>query len=417
MQQRKRRKREPAAAAAQQFVNDGSFLASIMQLSAAAAASGAAAMATDAAAAAAAGGGGAQGGEAPAQPLPFDVSRVVAPMVGGSSLCFRLLCRRHGATLACTQMLEADRVVSDEGYRSSMMEPHAEDRPLVAQLCGSNAATVAAAAALLEPHVDCVDLNLGCPQERAVQGRYGAFLLSREHWSTVCDVVRAMRAAVSVPVSVKIRLLPTIEETLELCRLLQGAGACMLVVHARQRCAPEQRMRRSGPAQLEAVRAIKDALQIPVVSNGNVSTRLSAADLLSNLQATRADGLMLGEPLLSSPALFDLIGGAALQLGVPEDKAEAATQRRRVALELVDEFLVLAAAHPPPELAGGFDAVRRHVSSLMGREGRGSTLKFRLCPRAMDAKKVRDDLLAAQSTGTLREVAHRVLLHPLPSER
>ena len=106
-------------------------------------------------------------------------------MVGCSDLAFRLLCRRHGADLCYTEMFFADRFVSDAAYRDavfhSQLARDGADRPLVVQFGGNDAPTLVAAALLVQDWCDAVDLNLGCPQKRAREGVYGAFLSEREH--------------------------------------------------------------------------------------------------------------------------------------------------------------------------------------------------------------------------------------------
>lgn len=129
-------------------------------------------------------------------------------MVGASDLAFRLLCRRHGAELCYTEMLFADRLVSDAEYRESKLlsQLHEDDHPLIVQICGNDPAVLAAAARLAAPHCEAVDLNLGCPQRRAQERLEGAFLCAPQHWDRVYECVRAMADAVPV-VSCKIRLL------------------------------------------------------------------------------------------------------------------------------------------------------------------------------------------------------------------
>eukprot|EP00965_Chrysotila_dentata_P209529 6185347-Pleurochrysis_carterae.AAC.3 len=170
----------------------------------------------------------------PAVPLPA-LSRVVAPMVGASDLAFRKLCRRHGATLAYTEMLCARRFVEDAAYRFSLFESQRcmlNDRPLIVQFCGNDASSLAAAAALAvgQHGVDGVDLNLGCPQKRAKEALYGSYLLDTEHWPRVFSCVRAMAAAAApVPVTCKIRLLPTLQETILFAKGLQARMAAFSV--------------------------------------------------------------------------------------------------------------------------------------------------------------------------------------------
>jgi len=106
--------------------------------------------------------------------VTFSHRRVAAPMVGCSDLAFRLLCRKYGADLCYTEMLDASRFVSDPAYATALFWSQllpagadARDRPLVVQFSGRDPDTLVAAARLVQAHVDAVDFNLGCPQQRA----------------------------------------------------------------------------------------------------------------------------------------------------------------------------------------------------------------------------------------------------------
>ena len=177
------------------------------------------------------------------KPITFKHRFCVAPMVGQSDLAFRVATRRWGADCAWTEMFYSERVVSEPGYLESVLESCAEDRPLVVQLCGNDPAVMAAAAAKVERYcqaelfgLDAVEINLGCPQRRAQEGHYGAYLLDKRDWDLVCAMVAAMDRAVAVPVACKIRLLQTREQTLDFAQRLQAAGCALLTVHARQQC-------------------------------------------------------------------------------------------------------------------------------------------------------------------------------------
>ena len=318
-------------------------------------------------------------------PMTIPHSRVAAPMVGCSDLAFRLLCRRYGADLCYTEMFFADRFVSDAAYRDSVFHSQlakdGADRPLVVQFGGNDAPTLVAAALLVQEWCDAVDINLGCPQKRAREGVYGAYLSDREHWARVFGIVRALRKALSVPVFCKIRLLPTLTQTIRFARGLQAAGCSLLAVHARQR--GSETRRRAGAADLSAVRAIKHALAIPVVTNGNVRR---AADVAAALHRTCADGAMVAEPLLRYPAL---LSAAA--------EERPSTARR---LELAQEYLALAASHPPPELS----YVQAHLSWMLGRDGAGARLRYKHVCGLVDSQVVRAQLRGAISLGELGEM-------------
>lgn len=128
---------------------------------------------------------------------------VAAPMVAQSELAFRLLARRYGAELCYTPMLLAKLYAAVPEYRADHFSTCAADRPLVAQLAGHDPDTMVRAALLLQPHVDAIDINLGCPQGIARKGKYGAYLLPDVE--RVCQIVRALCAAIDLPITCKVR--------------------------------------------------------------------------------------------------------------------------------------------------------------------------------------------------------------------
>jgi len=241
-------------------------------------------------------------------------------MVGASELPFRLLSRKYGADLCYTPMIYSARFVEDDAYRQAELRTAPGDAPLVAHFCGNCPATLLKAARLAEPHVCAIDLNLGCPQRVAHSGNFGSYLCATaEGRATVLSIVRTLSSHLRVPVFCKIRLLDELDETLSFAQQLQDAGCALLAVHGRYRGSATRR--RDGPAHLEQVAAIVAEVkraageQMPVLSNGNVR---SAADLLSALAATGADGVMSAEGALDDPAIF---GRAA---------AEAAQRKRKL---------------------------------------------------------------------------------------
>ena len=229
-------------------------------------------------------------------------------MVGGSDLAFRLLCRRHGAELAYTEMLFAERLCADRGYRERKLQSCAEDRPLVVQLCACDPAALGEAAALVAGMCDAVDINLGCPLPQAHQEGFGSSLLARDRWPTILKMVSAVRHCAispatgrSLPVFCKIRLLDppkeTPTETLELCQMLERAGCALIAIHARPVFPPGVAHRAQRcEADLNVVRELASSLSIPVLSNGSTETE---ADVSRNLRLTGAAGVMSAEASLT----------------------------------------------------------------------------------------------------------------------
>ena len=236
--------------------------------------------------------------------VPFPHKYILAPMVGASELAFRLLCRKYGAELAYTPMMSSQKFASDPDYRRDEFQTVLEDRPLVCHFSANNPEEFAAAARLVEGSCDAVDLNLGCPQRTAHVGHFGSYLLEPEDRNLICDIVRTAVQTVKIPIFVKIRLLNTLEETIELCRQLRDAGASLIAIHARYRASWERKGAgaRDGPALLDQVAEIKKAVtEISIIANGNV---IIYNDVVKNLELTGADGIMSAEGILDNPALF-----------------------------------------------------------------------------------------------------------------
>jgi len=158
----------------------------------------------------------------------------VAPLVGYSEPAFRLLCRSYGADIASTPMIDAAGYVASERYRAEFaFTGGTADRPLTVQLGGSEPAPLAAAAALVAPFCDAVELNMGCPQRCAKKNGSGAFLMEDLARATRC--IAAMRRAVDahnaassgprVATVVKIRCFDDVPRTVALARALEAAGA------------------------------------------------------------------------------------------------------------------------------------------------------------------------------------------------
>eukprot|EP00897_Mesotaenium_endlicherianum_P005082 jgi/Mesen1/4601/ME000232S03855 len=219
----------------------------------------------------------------------------VAPMVDQSELPFRLLCRKYGAEAAYTPMLHSRLFAENVKYRTEFTTCP-EDRPLFVQFCANNPETLLAAAQLVAPVCDYVDINLGCPQRIARRGNYGAFLM--DNLPLVRSLVASLAANLAVPVSCKIRMFPSLDDTLAYARMLEGAGCSLLGVHGRTR---DQKNGRAIRADWQVIRAVKQAVRIPVIANGNVRWREDADECM---RVTGADGVMSAESLLGNPALF-----------------------------------------------------------------------------------------------------------------
>lgn len=237
-----------------------------------------------------------------------DLRYILAPMVGASELAFRLLCRKYGATLAYTPMMDAQRFAHDLVYRKEIFQTTPQDRPLVCHFSANTPKDFADAAVACAPYCDAIDLNLGCPQKTAYVGHFGSYLLGNDDRALILDMIRAsIKAVPALPVCVKIRLLDTFDETLELVTQLHEAGAAWIAVHARYRATWDRKGpgARDGPALLDQVAMLREKLprSARIIANGNV---INPDDIASNTALTKANGIMSAEGILDNPALFML---------------------------------------------------------------------------------------------------------------
>jgi len=223
---------------------------------------------------------------------------LLAPMAGVTDPPFRDLCAEQGAALACGEMLSADQSLWHTQKSRRRMAIRSDIQPAVAvQLAGSDPAQLAAAAQQqVDAGADIIDLNLGCPAKKVCNRLCGSALLGDEE--LVARIFDALVRAVDVPVTAKIRTGPDRmrRNATIIAQLAERAGISAIAVHGRTRADRFQ-----GDAEYETIRAVKAAVRIPVIANGDIGT---AAQAHAVLEATGADAVMIGRAALGSPWIF-----------------------------------------------------------------------------------------------------------------
>lgn len=226
---------------------------------------------------------------APARPLVY-----LAPMAGITDLPFRDLVRRFGVDGVFSEMVASQQVVQGKADMRARADLGLGAPDTVVQLAGRDAAWMAEAARFVAGEgAQRIDINMGCPARKVVGGLSGSALMrDLDHALTL---IEATVAAAGVPVSVKMRL-GWDDESInapELARRAEAAGAAMITVHGRTRCQFYE-----GRADWGAIAAVKDAVSVPVIANGDVVCLASARRALAE---SGADGLMIGRGVRGRP--------------------------------------------------------------------------------------------------------------------
>ena len=227
----------------------------------------------------------------------LDNPYILAPMAGVTDLPFRLLCREQGVGLLCMEMVSAKAIQYNNKNTKALLEIHPEEPPVSLQLFGSEPDVISEIAKQIEElPFSVLDINMGCPVPKIVKNGEGSALMKNP--KLVHEIVSKTVKAIEKPVTVKIRkgFDDSCINAVEIAKIIEDAGAAAVAVHGRTR---EQYY--SGKADWDIIRQVKEAVSIPVIGNGDVTSGESA---LAMMKQTGCDGVMIGRGAQGNPWIF-----------------------------------------------------------------------------------------------------------------
>ncbi len=266
-------------------------------------------------------------------PVPASVSlggvtispaTVLAPMAGVTDTVFRRFIRNLGGCgLIMTEFTSADGILRHKDRKAERyLTFYGDEHPISAQLFGSDPKVMSEAAKIVEGlGFDLVDLNLGCPAKKVVKCNGGSGLL--RDLPAIGEIFKAVRAAVKIPFTVKFRAGWNDQEIVcvELAKMAEDCGLCAVALHARTR---EQGY--TGQARWDWIAAVKDAVKIPVIGNGDVRTPEDASAMVTQ---TGCDAVMIGRTAASNPWIFRQIAQYTERVGKSTAGVPPATEKHK----------------------------------------------------------------------------------------
>lgn len=311
-------------------------------------------------------------------PVAIDTPVFLAPMSGVTDLPFRRMVKNYGAGLVFSEMI-ASRPMLEE-YKREKLRPadYAEEFPMAVQIAGCEPDIMAEAAKInVARGAAIIDINFGCPVKKVVKNLAGSALMRDEKLAT--EIMAATVRAVDVPVTVKMRLGWDFDclNAPALARAAQDVGVKMVTIHGRTR-----NQLYSGTADWDAVARVRDAVDIPLIVNGDI---IDAASARAALQRSGANGVMVGRGAYGKPWLVRQVIDALTGNAVTPDPDAA--QTLAVILAHYDAML----AHYGPHVAVGL--ARKHIGWYCENWSGWDAIKPQI-NRLTDPQAVRDALVA-----------------------
>lgn len=247
--------------------------------------------------------------------VEIENSLALGPMAGVTDLPFRLLCKEQGCGLLYSEMVSAKAILYKNKNTDVLLNIDKREHPVGIQLFGSDPDIMAEIGSrVAEGNCDFIDINMGCPVPKIVNNHEGSYLLTQP--KLVEEILTKMVKAINKPVTVKIRkgFKDGESQAVEIAKIAESCGVAAVAVHGRTR---EQYY--SGKADWDIIKAVKEAVKIPVIGNGDI---FSPQDAKAMKEYTGCDGLMVGRAARGNPWIFKEIN-EYLKTGIVPEKPSA----------------------------------------------------------------------------------------------
>ena len=222
---------------------------------------------------------------------------VLAPLAGITNLPFRLMAKEAGCALVCSEMVSAHGLVNQSYRTQQLLDSQPQEKPLSVQIFGSQPDVMAEAARLVESSgADIIDINFGCAVRKIIKTGSGVALMQSP--DTAAAVIRSVRNAVSIPLTVKLRSGwdATGNQAFEIAKIAESCGVDAIAIHPRTATQGF-----SGHADWTIIKELKKRVGVPVIGNGDIC---SASDAMAMMAQTGCDAIMIGRMAIGNPWIF-----------------------------------------------------------------------------------------------------------------
>jgi nifR3 family TIM-barrel protein len=231
--------------------------------------------------------------------FPESQSKVVlAPMAGINDVAFRLLCTECGAGIVYTEMVSANALSRNNKATEFLLESTPKEKPIIVQLFGQNTENIVKAAKIIAENYDfdAIDINFGCPATKIIKEGAGSALLNRPN--KIGEIIQKTVDTVNIPVTAKIRAGINFKNivAVDVAKIIEKNGASAITVHGRVAIQGY-----AGKANWKYIKDVKEAVDIPVIGNGDVNSPESALKMMND---TGCDYVMIGRAARGNPLLF-----------------------------------------------------------------------------------------------------------------